>query len=44
MCKNYFKGRIPPKCDIPFMMDIKVEDKYATAIPCSKEELDKLEK
>jgi len=44
VCKSYFKGRIPPKCDIPFRTNGKVEDEYVAAIPATAPELLKLEK
>ena len=43
MCQSHFKGRVPPKCDIPFRAHIQVEDYCASTSQCSLSELLKLE-
>ena len=44
MCQIHFKGRTPPKCDIPFRIDSQVKDDYSSASQCSPSELLKLER
>ena len=43
MCQSHFKRRAPPKCDVLFKVDSKVEDDHASASQCSPSELLKLE-
>ena len=43
MCQSYFKGRTPPKCDIPFRADSQVKDDHTSASQCSPSQLLKLE-
>ena len=43
MCNNYFKDRTTPKCDLSFRTDPRVEDYYATSVPCSPDDLKKFQ-
>ena len=43
MTKNYFKKRMPTRCDVPFRTNIRIEDNYATASLSEANDINNLE-
>ena len=39
--KKIFKGRVQPKCDMPFRVGTQVEDEHTQAIPVTTDTIEK---